>query len=128
MQLQLSVLPARLAISRLDAGAQPPSWAVGGGFCSVTITSDETSIVCEEQLVPDGVKTDVGWRALKVAGPLEFSLTGIVLALAAPLADAGIGIFAISTYDTDYVLVKDSAFSAAVLALEDAGHSVELPW
>ena len=93
----------------------------------MSVTSEETSIVCEEGRVPDGVQADTGWRAFKVAGPLDFSLTGILLAMAVPLAEAGVGIFAVSTYDTDYVLVKQGSLDAAVSALRSAGHVVVLP-
>jgi hypothetical protein len=73
------------------------------------------------------VQTEVGWRALKVAGPLEFGLTGVLLAIATPLAHAGVGIFTVSTYDTDYVLVKDDSLHAAISALRSAGHTVIVP-
>ena len=127
MRLELSVLPSRLAVCRLTAGTRPPEWALAGSFLSVSMTSEETSIVCEEGRVTDGVQADTGWRAFKVAGPLDFSLTGILLAIAAPLAEAGVGVFAVSTYDTDYVLVKHGSLDAAVSALRSAGHVVVLP-
>jgi hypothetical protein len=127
MPLKLSVLPVRLSVCRLPSGTQPPPWSFSGSFCSVSLTADETSVVCEEALVPAGVNMDAGWRAFKVAGPLDFSLTGILLSIAAPLAAAGVGIFAVSTYDTDYVLVKESSLTEAVSALEAADHTVEPP-
>jgi uncharacterized protein len=104
-----------------------PDWAVSGGLTSVSWTAEETSVVCSTAVVPAGVQADTGWRAFVVAGSLDFSLTGILLAIAAPLAHAGVGIFAVSTYDTDYVLVKDSALGEAVAALRAVGHSVDLP-
>ena len=127
MRLELSVLPSRLAVCRLAAGTRPPEWALAGSFLSVSVTSEETSVVCEEGRVPDGVQADTDWRTFKVAGPLDFSLTGILLAIAAPLAEAGVGIFAVSTYDTDYVLVKQDSLDRAVSALRSAGHIVVLP-
>ncbi len=126
MPLELSVLPARFAVCRLDAGAEPPAWASRGRFSSVSRTADETSIVCEDGFVPDGVQADRGWRALKAAGPLDFGLTGVLLAIAAPLAAAGVSLFAVSTYDTDYVLVKDAALETALAALRSAGHGVSV--
>jgi hypothetical protein len=127
MQLELSIIPDYLAICRLDAGTRLPEWALVGNFLSVSLTSDETSVVCEEERVPDGVQADTGWRAFKVVGTLDFNLTGVLVAIAAPLAEAGVGIFAISTYDTDYVLVKRDALEAAISALRAAGHIVVLP-
>jgi len=80
--------------------------------------------VCAEGLAPEGTKCESGWRIFQVAGPLEFSLTGILAAIAAPLANAGVSIFAISTFDTDYVLVKEENLARAVEALRGAGQHV----
>ncbi len=119
--LMLSALDERLAICRLDARAKTPAWALEASFFSITRTPDELSIVCSEKDAPEGAKVEGGWRAFKVEGPLDFSLTGILASLAAPLAEAGVGIFAVSTYDTDYVLVKESKLDAAIYALEARG-------
>src|SRR5512136_2343443 len=104
--LTLTVLPETLAICRLSADEAVPDWAMIGEFVSITHTADELSIVCAEENVPADVKADRGWRALKVAGPLDLALTGILAALTVPLAQAQINLFAISTFDTDYLLVK----------------------
>jgi hypothetical protein len=122
--LSLSVLPVRLSVCRLVPGAPIPDW-VGGELTAITRTADELSIVCDQQRVPDGVKAEKGWRAFKVAGPLDFGLTGVLAALAAPLAAAKISIFALSTFDTDYLLVKEKSMTAAVQALRDAGHRIQ---
>ena len=122
--MRLTVRPGRLAISRLDAGAAVPAWATAGSFFSVTRTAAELSVVCAETDVPDAVRCERGWRALRVEGPLDFSLTGILAALAAPLADADIPIFALSTFDTDYLLVRAAHLDAAVETLRRAGHTV----
>jgi len=122
--LRLNLLPARLSVCRLDPAAPLPPWA-GGELTAVTRTPDELSIVCDQQHVPDGVRAEKGWRALKVAGPLDFSLTGVLAALAAPLAAASISIFALSTFDTDYLLVKETALTEAVQALRNAGHHIQ---
>ena len=98
-----------------------PEWA-HSGFFSMTRTPDELSIVCNEEIVPDGVACEKGWHCLQVKGPLDFALTGILASLAAPLAEAGISIFAISTYDTDYFLVKE--LDRAIAVLFKAGHNV----
>ena len=86
--------------------------------------ADELSVVCAEGVVPAGVRCDKGWRVFQVAGPLDFALTGILAAIAAPLADAGVSIFAVATFDTDYVMVKEEALAKAVEALRGAGHTV----
>jgi hypothetical protein len=98
--------------------------AVPASFFSVTRTPDELSIVCVESQAPDDAKSERGWRVLQVIGPLEFSLTGILAAIAAPLAAAGVSIFAISTFDTDYVLVKEENLAKALDALRAADHRV----
>jgi hypothetical protein len=120
----LHLLPGQVAICRLAPDADIPTWAGGGPFSSITRTSDELSIVCAEGLAPEGVRCEDGWRAFQVAGPVEFSLTGVLAAIATPLAGAGVSIFVISTFDTDYVLVKEENLAKAVEALRAAGHRV----
>jgi hypothetical protein len=121
-------VPGRFAVCRLSPEERLPSWILGcdGEFFSITRTEDELSIVCLEKRVPEDVITEKTWACLKVQGPLKFALTGILAALAQPLATAGISIFAISTYDTDYLLVKTDTLQAAKQVLTDAGHIVEL--
>ena len=127
MSVNLTLLTDRFAVCWLPAGAALPEWATTGTLFSVSWTEEETSVVCEQTAVPAGVQSELGWRAFKVAGPLDFSLTCILLSIAKPLADAGVGIFAISTYDTDYVLVRESSLDSAVAALTDFGHTLILP-
>jgi uncharacterized protein len=116
--LTLCVMSIQLAVARLDAGDAIPSWGTEGTeFFSVTRTRDELSIVCEESKVPAEVKAERGWRCLKVEGPLDFGLTGILSSLAQPLAEAKISIFAISTFDTDYILVKQENLPKALAIL-----------
>jgi hypothetical protein len=122
--MNLTILPDSLAISRLSPAADVPEWAMIGEFVSITHTGDELSIVCAEQYVPPDVKADREWRALKAAGPLDLALTGVLASLANPLAEAQINIFAISTFDTDYVLVKGYTLSRACEVLRQAGHIV----
>jgi len=124
VSLRLRVLPGRLAVCRLPADVPPPDWATAGQLVSVTRTAGELSVVCPEEAVPAGVVHEAGFRALEVAGPLDFALTGIVAALAAPLAQAGVPIFVLSTYDTDYLLVREMSVEQACAALEGAGVSV----
>ncbi len=120
--LSFSILPETFAICRLEPSAPTPPWARPGPFLSVTRTPAELSVVCPDGAVPPGVTANRGWRAITVAGTLDFELTGVLASLAAPLAAAGVSIFAVSTYDTDYVLVKDEALGRAVESLAAAGH------
>jgi hypothetical protein len=122
--LALSVLPDRLAVCRLPADAPIPAPSTGR-LWSVTRTADEVSVVLPEAEAPAAGQIEPGWRAFKVAGPLDFSLTGILAALAVPLATARIGLFAISTYDTDYLLVREADLEHAKAALRAAGHRVD---
>jgi hypothetical protein len=124
--LTLRVLPGVLAVCRLPPDAALPGWALSGGFVSVTRTLEELSVVCAEEVVPADGQCEGGWRVLQVAGPLDFALTGILAALATPLAAAGISIFALSTYDTDYVLVKERTLAEAIAVLRRAGMTVEV--
>ena len=124
IQLNLIVLDGDFAVSRLAPQERIPQWVPEAGFVSVTRTADEISIVCPAEVVPDGVKSEGDFTVLKIDGPLDFSLTGILLAVARPLADAGISIFALSTYDTDYVLVRTGDLAEAVPVLRAFGHRV----
>jgi hypothetical protein len=123
-QLELSLLPGHFAISRLPAGSPIPDWATQGTFFSVTRTSDELSVVTELSFVPVGVQSQAGWRVLKVHGPFVLSEIGVLASLAAPLAEAKISLFAVSTFETDYLLLASQALPAAIAALERAGHSI----
>ena len=122
--LELTLLPERFAISRLAADSVVPSWAMHGPFFSVTRTAEELSIVTEFSRVPAGVQSQSGWRILKVHGPFVLSEIGVLAALAAPLAEGRVSLFAISTFDTDYLFVVSEALPAAIAALEGAGHTI----
>lgn len=124
-KITLITLPSMISVCRLPAVSQIPAWGLSASFYSVTKTSDEVSIVCDESHVPSDVKREDGFRALKVKGPLDFGLTGILASLAEPLAKAKISIFAISTFDTDYLLIKKDSFENAIKILINAGHHVE---
>ncbi len=118
MALTLSVLPYKLAVCKLDPLESIPDWlSTQHAFFSITRTSEELSIVCDEASVPATVEAVRDWRALKVEGPLDFSLTGILYSLAKILAEAKISIFAVSTYDTDYILVQENKLAATIAAL-----------
>jgi hypothetical protein len=120
--LKFRVIDRELAIARLAPDALVPSWATGPGFVSVTRTPAELSIVCDASLVPGDARCERGWATLELEGPFPFELTGILSSFITPLATAKIGIFAISTFDTDVVLVKRAALDAALEALQRAGH------
>lgn len=121
--LSLRLLPERFAICRLPPGSPLPDLPASG-LWSATRTADELSIVLPEDGRREEWKAETGWRCLQVAGPLDFGLTGILASLATPLAEAGVSLFAISTFDTDYLLVRDDWLGQARQALEAAGHKV----
>lgn len=123
-RLTLTLLPGRVAVCRLDADAAVPAWWDRGTPASVTRTADELSIVCDEAAPPDGPRIERGWRAFKFEGPFPFEASGILASVAAPLAAAGVGIFAFSTFDTDYVMVKERQLDAAVRCLRAARHEL----
>jgi uncharacterized protein len=118
------VLERRLAVCRLDARTGIPAWATRASFYSVTRTEEELSVVCQEEDVPEGVALDRGWRALKLEGPFELSMVGVLSSVVAPLAGEGVSVFAISTFDTDYVLVREGQLDLAVGAIREYGHRV----
>ena len=123
--MNLSLTHDHLTVCQLPADAPIPSWAADAmAFISITRTPEELSIVCTEGLALKDVKQEAGWRAFKVEGPLDFALTGILASLLDPLAKAGISIFALSTFNTDYLLVKADKVEAATQALRAAGHGV----
>ncbi len=122
--LTLTLLPDTFAVCRLAADAPLPDWAAAGLFYAVTRTREELSLVCRQEQVPDGVTCQPGWRCWQVAGPLDFGLTGVLASLATPLAEAGVPIFALSTFDTDYLLVPDASLDAAQAALRNSGHAL----
>jgi hypothetical protein len=115
--MKLFLLPESLAICRLSQDAPIPEWALAGRFYAVCRSEEELSVVCPDGHPPPGVEADKGWRALKVQGPLPLNQTGVVASLSAPLAEAGIAVFVISTFDTDYLLVKEAQISTAIRVL-----------
>jgi hypothetical protein len=121
IKLSLVLLEGNYAICRLGAEASVPDWA-NGAFVSVTRTGDELSLVCPQDAVPGGVRCEPGWRCLRVAGTLDLALVGVLAGLLAPLAEAGVSVFVVSTFDTDYLLVRECEFERAATALRLAGH------
>lgn len=122
--LDLTVETWELAVCRLPPEAVAPDWARPGPFHASVRSPGELTIVCDAGIVPADVRAQKGWRCFSLAGPIAFTETGVLSSIAVPLAAAGVGIFVISTFDTDYVLVPGLRLADAVTALEEAGHRV----
>lgn len=123
--LTLHLRTGRYAVSQLPAGGGFPQWATSAQeFVSVTRREGEVSAVTVESAVPEGVKSQGGWRLLELDGPFEFSLTGILLSVLQPLAAAGVGVFAISTFDTDALLIQEGQLDRGLAALRAVGHRI----
>jgi hypothetical protein len=125
--MKLIVLAEEFAVARVEASDAIPAWALQAPLVSITRTADELSIVCAASHLRPGVRAERGWRCLRVAGTIDFAVTGVLASIAGPLANVAVSIFAISTYDTDYVLVREHALPAAIAALTAAGHDVDAP-
>jgi len=122
--LKFTFVPGQFAISKLLPDAPIPSWALKGVFTSVTRTAEELSIVCAADNLPRDINSESHWICLKLEGPFAFTQTGILASFIDPLAENAIPIFAISTYDTDYVLIKEEHWAVAYAALQNAGHQL----
>jgi uncharacterized protein len=120
--LTLSLLAGRYAVAKLAAGVAIPESATQGEFVSITRTSDELSLITAERNVPAGAKVAEGWRVFKVHGPFEFTEVGVLASLIEPLAREKLAIFVVSTFDTDYLLVREENLQAATKTLQRAGH------
>ena len=123
--MQLTVLAPRLAVCRLDPTGGLPAWfALEPPVAAAVVREGELTLVAPEDTVPDDVTAERGWRALEVAGPLDLELTGVMAALSSSLAQAGAALFAVSSYDTDVLLVREPQLDRAVAALRRDGHDV----
>lgn len=120
--ISLKALAGAYGVARLGPSDPFPAWADGGGFVSISRSDDELSIVCLQNRIPHDVRMDGGWSCLKLQGPFAFGETGIVLSVIAPLSTNGIGIFVVSTFDGDHLLVKAVDFEKACALLIEAGH------
>ena len=125
MNHSLIVLDNLYAVSRLPFEKETPTWLGNQEFSAVIRTRSELSIVCMESLVPSGVLSERGWKVLEVVGPLPFSLIGIIAGIARILAEAGVSVFVLSTYDTDYLLIKQGQLKVAIDALEQEGYEIQ---
>ena len=123
-KLAFEVLPITLGVCKISPTQAIPQWAIQGEFFSVTKTTEELSIVCSEAVIPAGEIYEKGWRALKIVGILDFSLIGILSVVSSVLASSGVSIFAISTYNTDYILVRDKDLAVAVQSLSGEGYDI----
>ncbi len=121
----LTELYGDYAVARLDRGEPLPAWADGDGFVSISRTDDELSVVCRAGRVPASVRHQAGWICFKLVGPFAFDETGIALAVIRPLSEAGVGIFLVSTFDTDYLLIKSENAELARELLTAAGHRLD---
>jgi uncharacterized protein len=125
MDVPLALLAQRFAVCRLGSEATWPEWARSGALLALVRTRSEVSVTCEERFVPPEVKAERGWRALRVEGQLDFSLVGVLAGISTCLAEAGVSLFVVSTFDTDYVLVKDGLLDRALDALRSGGYVVQ---
>jgi uncharacterized protein len=124
MILTFRQLPQRFIVCRISPDAPIPGWIPAGSLVSITRTEDELSIVCLEPIPLPDVKHEAGWVALKLEGPFPFTQTGVLASFLKPLAEDRIPIFAISTFDTDYILIKQENLESALRALQKAGHEL----
>jgi len=123
-RLKLSLLPDVLAVCRLEHEQELPIWATQGDFSSVSRIRKELSVICAGNSVPENVRASRGWRAIKIEGPLDLDLVGILVSVAVPLAHAGIGILPVGTFETDYILVRDRQLGEALKALRATGFNI----
>ena len=124
MMFNLEILPGAYVICRLNPEEPIPKW-LRGELVSVTRTPDELSVVCPAEGVPYDVQRESGWRCLRVIGKLDFSLVGVIAGITTVLADAGLSVLTLSTFNTDYFLVREKDLSRAAHALEEAGMKTE---
>ena len=123
-RLSLATMKETMAICRMEPHEGIPAWIVESPFFAVTRTEDELSLVCPEQRVPRKIKSNRGWCCLKIQGPIALSETGVLASLTGPLAKAGISVFVVSTFDTDYLLIKKKNLVRATGVLRQSGHDL----
>ncbi len=124
-KIKLKQLEGTYAVSQISQQDKIPDWVDGEGFVSINRTDDELSLVCLQNRVPANVTTAFGWICFKFLGPFEFDDAGVLLSVIRPLSESGMGIFAISTYNGDMLLLKQEDVDSAVALLKENGHSVE---
>jgi hypothetical protein len=124
-KLSLKILPDRMAVCRFEPSAPLPDWIDKPGFYSITRTAEELSVVCSQERVPLEAESETGWRCFQLSGSFDFSEIGIIFSLTQPLAENDISVFVISTFDTDYLMVKAEYFTKAIDVLTAQGHQVK---
>ena len=122
----MRILPDRLAVCRFEPRASLPDWIDQPDFYSITRTAEELSVVCSEARVAPGAESETGWRCFQLLGPFSFSEIGVISSLIQPLTESGVSVFVISTFDTDYLMVKETNLAKAIDALTAKGHQVIL--
>ena len=122
--MRLSLIEGEFGVARLDADDPAPAWSQTGSITSLTRTAEELSVVCAASAIPPGFRAERGWSCLRVVGPLDFSMTGVLSSIVGPLAAAKVSVFTLSTYDTDYLLVRSRSLQTAIECLRAAGHEV----
>lgn len=123
-KLNLKLLKDRYSVCRLNRNEEIPKWIFQEEFFSITRTDEELSIVCLQDKIKENIKCEKDWRILKIEGPLDFSLIGILSRISTLMANNGISIFAISTYDTDYILIKEESINRAIEVLENNNYNI----
>ncbi len=123
-KLSMRILADRMAVCRFEPSAPLPDWIDQPGFYSITRTAEALSVVCSAERVPPGTESETGWRCFQLLGPFNFSEIGIIYSLTQPLAESGVSVFVISTFDTDYLMVKENNLAKAIDVLTAEGHRV----
>ncbi len=125
-KLLIRLVDAEYAITRLNIGSQIPEWLPGAGFWTVSSSREEMTLVCRAARIPTNVKSSLGWRCLRIEQHFAFDVPGVLESVLTPLANAGVGVFANSTFSTDYVFIGGSSVDKAVEALKAAGHEITI--
>ena len=123
-KLKLSLLKDKYGICSLPATAPIPDWALNEAMLSITRTKDELTIVCRHDLIPPQCMSDLNWRCFRIDGTFDLYQTGVISSISSTLAEAGISIYVISTYDTDYFLVQEDKLEQTISVLSNSGHSI----
>jgi uncharacterized protein len=123
-QLQLSLLKDKYGICTLPSTAPIPGWATAQSLASITRTEKELTIVCRQKIIPSQYQSDLNWRCFKIDGSFDLNQVGVISSISSPLAAAGISIYVISTYDTDYFLIQEHNLEQTISVLSGSGHSI----
>jgi len=124
-QLQLSLLKDKYGICTLPNNAPIPDWALTQSLASITRTEKELTIVCRREILPSQYQSDLNWRCFKIDGSFDLNQIGVISSISSPLADAGISIYVISTYDTDYFLIQEQDLEKTISVLSSSGHAIK---